>query len=295
MVALFAPTLPFEPGATIARRWRVERRIGTGGIADVWAGVELRTKHPVALKRLLVGAARQPSLVRRFEREADLLGRISNQFIVRRIDLISDPRYGRVLVEDFIEGESLSSLLAKRRLTVEETRELGFNLLRALGALERANIVHLDVKPANIIMRPVGGGRRWPILVDFGAARSTRATENPEEEAEGVGTLQYIAPEQLSKGRVDVTADLYACATLLYRALAGHLPFGDAEEVELVRHKLFHEAPRLDTGRRDWTAQQLEEVITRALRRDPRARFQHADEMLSALIALPPLDRQNAA
>jgi serine/threonine-protein kinase len=295
MVALSAPTLPFEAGATIAQRWKVQRRIASGGIADVWAGVEIKTKHPVAIKRLLLGASRQPALVRRFERETDLLGRIHNQFVVRRIDVINDPRYGRVLVEDFIEGESLANALARGTLSVEETREIGFNLLRALGALERANIVHLDLKPANIIMRPVGGGRRWPILVDFGAARSTRASENVEEEAEGVGTLEYIAPEQLSKGRIGVTADLYACATILYRALAGQLPFGDSEELELVKRKLTQEAPRLETGRRDWTAKQLEEVITRGLRRDPRMRFQHADEMLSALIALPPLNSQNAA
>ena len=105
--------------------------------------------------------------------------------------------------------------------------------------------------------------------------------------------MEYIAPEQLSKGRIGVTADLYACATILYRALAGQLPFGDAEELDLVRRKLTQEAPRLDTGRRDWTARQLEDVIARGLRCDPRLRFQHADEMLSALIALPPL--QSAA
>lgn len=296
MVALNnVPALPFDIGATIARRWRIERRLATGGIADVWMGHELRTKHPVALKRLLPGATQNPALRRRFDREADLLSRICNQFIVRRIEVIDDLRYGRILIEDFVEGESLAKVLAERTLSVEETRELGFNLLRGLGALERAGIVHLDLKPANIILRPVGGGRRWPILVDFGAARSTRASENQEDENEGVGTLQYIAPEQLSKGRIGPSADLYACATILYRALSGQLPFGDSEELDLVRRKLTQEAPRLDTGRRDWTAKQLEDVITRGLRRDPRMRFQHADEMLSALIALPPLDSRNAA
>src|SRR5262249_55867362 len=171
MVALFALPLPFEPGAQIAHRWRVQRRIAAGGIADVWAGVELGTKHAGGLKRLPAAAAHQPALVRRFEREAEILGRICNQFVVRRIDLIEDRRYGLVLVEDFVGGESLAQVLAQRTLSVEETRELGFNLLRGLVVLERAGVVHADLKPANIIMRPVGGGKRWPILIDFGAAR----------------------------------------------------------------------------------------------------------------------------
>jgi serine/threonine-protein kinase len=270
--------------------YEAERRIAAGGIGEVWAATHRKNRRQVAIKRLLPEAAAHREVVVRFEQEGQLLGRIFSDFVVRRVDFLTDPAFGRVLVEDFIEGELLSSLLAVRVLGVEETRELGFNLLRALVGLERARVVHCDLKPANIILKPLAGGRR-PMLIDFGAARllaSSSGSEQPSDER-GIGTFEYMAPEQfVCAAKIGPATDLYAVGAILYRAITGRSPFSpDLEGTELVRAKLSRPALPLDTGRSDWMAQKLEAVVARALKAEPAARYSCADDMLTDLMALP--------
>ncbi|HJZ87562.1 MAG TPA: serine/threonine-protein kinase [Polyangia bacterium] len=286
---MLAPALPIEPGAVLGGSYRADRRIASGGIGEVWAGVDMRSRRAVAIKRLLPRAASTPAIAARFEREAEVLARIYSDFVVRRVDFMTDRRYGRLLVEELVDGETLARLLVQRRLTVEQARDLGFNLLRALVALERAGVVHGDLKPANVILKPLGGGHKRPILIDFGSARLIGSAQRPHSCADDyvVVTFAYMAPEQLSAASFGHAADLYAVGGILYRAVAGHRPFANVWGPELLQIKHSCEVPRLCSGRSDWMAERLERVVARALRRNPAERYQRADDMLTDLMALP--------
>jgi serine/threonine-protein kinase len=276
--------LPLNCASVVADRYRVQRRIAEGGIGEVWSAVDVRTQRAVVLKRLRPAVAHVVQVQARFQLEVDLLGKIYSEFVVHRVEQCRDPHYGHVLVEEFVEGEPLSAVLSRRSLAVEEARELGFNLLRALVALERAGVVHGDLKPANLILRPLAGGRLRPILIDFGAA--CRLGHAVAQGDVGIGTLEYMAPEQLTPASLTHAADLYAVGAILYRAVKGRHPFGEARGRELAQKKLTQSAPPLASGRSDWTAQRLEAVVMRALERMPADRYQHADDMLTELMRL---------
>jgi serine/threonine-protein kinase len=283
----------FAEGAMIGKDYRLGQRIASGGVAEVWAATDLSAQRTVALKRLLPRFARHRDLTTGLEREGDLLGRISSDLVVRVLRVITTPSSGPVLVMERIGGRSLSRALEDGPMSVEAARELGFHLLRALAALTRARIVHCDLKPSNVILQPLGGGRLRPVLVDFGAAR---VEGTPPSAAElTMGTLEYMAPEQLAGGTITTRTDQYALGTILFRAVAGENPFGELGGAELVRNKLGHEARRISTGRSDWMARRLECAIARALRRDPGQRYHNADEMMTELMALEKLAPGRAA
>jgi serine/threonine protein kinase len=279
--------------------YRATRRIASGGIGEVWLGIDTRSGRRVALKRLLPEAARHPELAARFEREARVLDRVRSDFVARGLDFIDDHVGGPVLVQQFVPGPPLAAILGQRLLSVDEARELAFQLLLGLIALERARIVHCDYKPGNIILQPLPNGGHRPVLIDFGASRlldlhpqdldgrlghADRALGAVSNELV-VGTLEYMAPEQLSDpGRLCCSADLYALGAILYRALHGQHVFGALRGAELVRAKLTREAPRLG-ARAEPAAEQLEQVIGRALRRRRAERYQHAEDMLADLMA----------
>src|SRR5215468_7917142 len=127
-----ARRMDLRPSMLIAGRYRVVRKVGTGGMGEVWAGEHVAIGIKVALKKLLPAAAVDHQIVARFKREAFLLGRIKSDHVARVIDFIADNRFGLVLVMDFIEGRLLAQLLEERRLTVEETLELGVDIAEAL-------------------------------------------------------------------------------------------------------------------------------------------------------------------
>jgi serine/threonine-protein kinase len=271
------------PGKIVAGHYRIDRCIARGGIGEVWSATHVTSLRAVAIKRLLPGVAGFADVAQRFRQEGHLLGRIFSDFVVRLVEAPSDPIWGPLLVEELVEGAPLSQVLAERRFTVEEARELGFNLLRALTALERAGVVHCDLKPGNVILKPLGGGRRRPILIDFGAASRVG---HPVRER-GIGTFGYMAPEQFcAPDSIGFAVDRYAVGVILYRAVTGRRPFDEQGE-ELLRAKVMREAPPLESNRTDWTAQRLAEVVRSALRRDPRERYGSAEEMLTDLMALP--------
>ncbi|UQA55612.1 serine/threonine-protein kinase [Polyangium aurulentum] len=282
--------MDLAPGSIIAGRYRVDQRVGAGGMGEVWAGEHLAIGMKVAIKTLLAAAAYDREVVARFRREANLLGRIRSDHVARVVDFVEDPAVGLVLVMEFIEGNPLSKVLQQRRLSVEEAIEIGTDVLSALVDLHRAHVIHRDMKPGNIIMMPKADGRYRAIIVDFGMGRiASNAGEDLEQtnltRADmALGTLEYMAPEQILNSR-DVTAasDLYAVGALLYRAVAGRHIYGDALDAELARAKLMQDAQPLQTGRNDRIAQGFVQVVMKGVKRRPQERYQRADEMLAAM------------
>ncbi len=286
-------------GALIAGRYRADRKIGAGGMGEVWAGENVAIGVKVALKTLLPAAALDRQLVARFRREAQLLGRLRSDRVARVVDFVEDRTFGLVLVMDFVEGEQLGSVLATRRLGVEEAIDVGVDILTALSDLHRAGVVHRDLKPDNVILEPLHGvdGRRRAVIVDLGVSRLLASPESEEVTSitqvdMAVGTLPYMAPEQLlSSSTVTGAADVYAVGAILFRCVSGEQVFGDEDDILAARHKISDEAPPLSLARVDRVARGFAAVVARALQRMPAQRFKSAEEMQAELVALQDLAR----
>jgi serine/threonine-protein kinase len=286
------------PGAVVAGRYRLERKIGAGGMGEVWAGEHVNIGVRVALKTLLPAAALDQRLVARFRREAQLLGRMRSDRVARVVDFVEDGQFGLVLVMDYVEGELLGSVLAARRLGVEEAIDLGIDIATALCDLHRAKVVHRDLKPDNIILEPISGGHLRAVIVDLGVSRLESGPAGDDSVTSitqvdmAVGTLPYMAPEQLlGSSTATGSADLYAVGAILYRAVSGEQVFGDDDDAAAARRKITGEAPPLELPRIDRVARGLAAVVARALQRRPEQRFETAEEMLRELIDLRDVSR----
>jgi serine/threonine protein kinase len=280
-----------HPGAVIAGRYRVDTRVGAGGMGAVWSGEHLAVGVKVALKQLLVAAAESHEVVARFRREAVFLGKIRSDHVARVLDFVTDEKYGLVLVMEYIEGDPLSKILGARTLTVEETVDLGADISAALVDLHRHHIVHRDLKPGNIIWQTLPNGTHRAVIVDFGVSRILSQGVEEDEEMTGItradmalGTIEYMAPEQILNSRdVTPTSDIYALGAILFRAYAGRHVFGEVYDAELAKKKIWTDPPPLQTGRPDKLARGLEAVVNRALTRSPKKRYAQATDVLAEL------------
>ena len=296
--------MELRPGALIAGRFRVERKVGAGGMGEVWAGEQTALGVRVALKTLLPATACDPQIVARFRREAYLLGRIRSNYVSRVVDFVTDPEVGLVLVMEFVEGEPLSAAVASRRLGVEETIALGIDLASGLCDLHRAQVVHRDLKPENIILQPQPDGRQRAMIVDFGVGKTSATEKSSAQDEElteithadmAVGTIAYMAPEQLldSHGATGA-ADIYALGAILYRASSGEQVFGSLDEIEYAKKKLVSPPTPLELPRFDRAARGLQAAVGRALAKSPADRFESAEAMLQELLTLRDLARSLA-
>jgi len=264
--------------------------LGVGAFGVVWLAHPIAPGGiPVALKILHPNAAESPEAVERFRREAYVLGRLESQHIAKMYEFLPIPPVGLVLVMEFIEGELLSTYIARNRMSVEHTILMGLDILRAICEMHGHGIIHRDIKPENIMMRPTPEGLR-AVVFDFNLSRLKASampggkTSSLTAMGSAIGTVPYMAPEQLLDARrVAENADVYSAGAILFRAVAGRPAF---EGPASLREKLVMEAPPVQTGRVDPLATGLERIIARALRRKPQERYQEASEMLRELEAL---------
>ncbi len=289
--------MDFLPGAMIGDKYRLERKIAEGGVGEVWIGTD-RDARRVAIKRLLTDTSKDRELVARFRREAVLLGKLNSEYVARVIEQISDPKFGLILVMEFIDGDSLADVLDRRRkLPVTELIAVGIDIAKAIHVLHDANIIHRDLKPENVIMRRLSGGLTKAALIDFGFARLDPhgQSKRPNDDAlTGItradtmlGTIAYMAPEQVLNSRdVGRAADIYALGAILYRAMTGRHVFGDLDDVAYARAKLDGEAPPLAVDRINIMAAGAAKIIMRAIKRRPVERFPSIDAMEKELEAL---------
>jgi serine/threonine-protein kinase len=275
----------------VASRYQVRKLLGSGASGEVWQAEDLATDGLVALKKLRTGCT-GPELRSRFRREAQLYARVDSDRVARLLDLVVDDTFGTVQVLEHVDGEPLSDLLKRRCLTVEEAIELGLDLLLGVADLHRQMVVHRDLKPANVLLRKSLDGELRAVIVDLGAGRALGDGDG-DDELTGItrgpmviGTLAYLAPEQLIDSRaVSAAADLYAVGVILYRAVSGSTPFGGLCQLALVSSKRREEAPMLITGRSDARARAFEDLLITALKRRSAERFLTSEDMRRALEA----------
>ncbi|MEU2052729.1 serine/threonine-protein kinase [Streptomyces bungoensis] len=233
-------------------------RIGSGGMADVYDGVDTRLRRPVAVKVFRPGP--DAHCEDRLAAEAVLLARLQHPGLVTVYDVgrYEDRTY---LVMQLVDGPTLRSLLAGGTLPERRVAELGAALAGALAHVHRAGIVHRDVKPSNVLVDPAGA----PHLADFGIARVANTTVHTAPDVL-IGTAAYLAPEQVEGGRVGPAADVYALGLVLLECLKGELEYqGTAVEVAVAR---LHRPPAVPA----WLSPDLAALLGAMTARDPEAR-----------------------
>lgn len=259
-------------GSTLGR-YELRRRIAYGGMSEVYLGYDRRVRRAVAVK-VLYGS--DEPFVRRFEREALAVGTLSHDHILPLYDF-GEQRPWYYLVMPFVEGGTLRDYLLKReRLTLEEAESFLYQIASALQHAHDHGVVHRDVKPSNILLRPDGHA----YLVDFGLAKAKLESESLSHIGTMIGTPEYMAPEQ-SNGQNDYRSDIYSLGIILYQMLTGQVPF-TAESPVATSLKHIQARPMPPSELNPEIPPAVEDVILKALAKEPDERYQQAKAFSSA-------------
>ncbi|WP_091064188.1 Stk1 family PASTA domain-containing Ser/Thr kinase [Klenkia brasiliensis] len=266
-------------GLVLEGRYRLEERVARGGMSTVYAATDLRLHRQVAVKVMVEHLAHDPAFVDRFIREARAAAMLSHPNVVGVSDQGSDQ--GLVyLVMELVRGRTLRDLLqARGRLTVGEAFAVMEPVLSGLTAAHRAGIVHRDIKPENVLISSTGQVK----VADFGLARAVAGTGHTSHTG-GVliGTVAYLSPEQLERGRSDARSDVYAAGVVLYELLTGHPPYAGDTPLAVAYQHVHHDVPppSEETPSVPW---QVDELVARTTRRDPGARPLDAGAFLAEI------------
>ncbi|MFC4012358.1 protein kinase [Nonomuraea purpurea] len=260
-------------GTTLAGRYRLDTRIGAGGMGEVWRGEDIVLARTVAVKVLLPGRMEDPGFVARFQGEARAMATINHSGVVDVYDygVSGDTVY---LVMKFVDGEPLDRLLARLgRIQPQSAMELIAQAASALQAVHDQGIVHRDVKPGNLLVQRDG----TLVLTDFGIARSDLANRLTDA-GMVLGTAAYCAPEQAEGAPVTPAVDIYALGVVAYECLVGQRPF-DGDSAVTIALKHIREAPPPLPAEIPPAVRTLVEV---ALSKDPARRYPTAKAMSEA-------------
>jgi serine/threonine protein kinase/tetratricopeptide (TPR) repeat protein len=272
--------MPLSPGDNIGR-YRVLGPLGAGGMGVVYAAFDETLGRRVAVKLLPVEFTADQDRRHRFEREARVTGQLNHPHIVPIYDAVLDGDRP-FLVSELVDGAPLSARISQGPLPLGETLRIGRQLAQALVAAHALGVVHRDLKPDNILLTRSGDAK----VLDFGLAK---VSERPVAEVEtrlsgtapglAMGTVGYMAPEQIAGRPVDARADIFALGVVLHEALTGRLPFRRGTAVDTLHATLHDAAPELPDDVPIVTRQ----LIARCLEKDPEARFQTAQDLEFAL------------
>ena len=263
-------------GSVIDGRYRVLRKIGAGGMADVWLAEDTHLQRQVALKVLHRHFAQDREFVARFQREAESAAGLQHPNVVAVYDRGEFEGVNYIAMQ-YVEGPTLKQLI-DRGLTPEQAVPLVRQVLEAARFAHRNGIVHRDLKPQNVIVNADGAA----MVTDFGIARA--GLSEITQTGSVMGTPQYLSPEQAQGYEVTAVSDLYSIGVLLYEALTGRVPF-EGESAVAVAMKQVSQVPQRPSSINPQVSPALDAVVMRALEKEPGERFQSADAFIAALDA----------
>jgi WD40 repeat protein/tRNA A-37 threonylcarbamoyl transferase component Bud32 len=266
--------------------YRIESLLGLGGMSVVYLAEDLRLKRRVALKLLAAGLAEDESFRDRFLRESELAASIDHPNIV--------PIYEAGTTEDllfiamrYVEGRDLKERLQRGRLDPPDAIGILAQVASALDAAHARGLVHRDVKPSNVLLdtgaRPDGSDHVY--LADFGLTRRVSEEAGVGDDGHLMGTIDYVAPEQIAGEETDGRADVYSLGCVLYECLVGQPPFGRDSDLAVVFAHLEAEPPAPSAQRPDLPSE-LDAVIARALAKEPEQRYPTCRELARAALAV---------
>lgn len=269
----------------IAGRYQVHRELGSGGMGTVFLAHDRELGEDVALKVLHASLlAEDPVRLERLRSEIKLARKISHPNVVRSHD-IGEWEGTHYITMEFIRGVTVADLLEKRgRLTVESTLAIGTQLADALAVAHDQDIVHRDIKPQNLMIDESGVLK----VADFGLARPVQRNKALTQAGYIIGTVSYMAPEQLVGGDLDARTDLYAVGLVLFECLTGRLPYEASSPMAILAAVSERKVPDVSTLAGD-APPALSAVISRLLEREPGKRFASARELGEALAQVQPV------
>ncbi|HEV7562225.1 MAG TPA: PASTA domain-containing protein [Solirubrobacterales bacterium] len=261
-------------GSVVDGRYRILRRLGSGGMADVWLAEDTHLQRQVALKVLHRHFSQDREFVARFQREAEAAAALQHPNIVSVYDRgqVDGTSY---IAMQYVEGPTLKELI-DRGLSPEQAVALIRQVLEAARAAHRHGIVHRDLKPQNVIV----DGEGKAVVTDFGIARA--GVSEITQTGSVMGTPHYLSPEQAQGFEVTSVSDLYSIGVLLYEALTGRVPF-EGESAVAIAMKQVSETPQRPSSINPRVSPALDAVVMRALEKEPGQRFQSADAFIAAL------------
>jgi len=265
--------ITLEAGDTLDH-YRLERMVARTGMATLFKATDMRDGRPVAIKVPHAEMEADPVLVERFRREQEIGQELDHPGVVKTFD--GEERSRLYMVIEWVDGQLLRSILNKeRQLPIERAINFALQILDALDAMHKHGVVHRDLKPENIMVDAEDRIK----LIDFGIAlredarRLTFVDMSPT-----LGTPDYISPEQVKGQRGDQRSDIYSLGVMLYEMLTGDPPFTGPNPLAVMNERVLHD-PEPARKRRPEISPELNEILNRALERDPRRRYQTASEM----------------
>ncbi|PWU02743.1 MAG: hypothetical protein C5B51_20310 [Terriglobia bacterium] len=283
-----AAAFPTEMIGRTVSHYEIVERLGEGGMGVVYQARDLHLKRRVALKIVPSEVTGDPALQRKLMKEAKATSALNHPNIVT-IHETGVAEGMNFIAMEFVEGETLDKILAKRRLPLDEVWHYAVQVAGALSAAHAAGIVHLDLKPSNIMVRHDG----WVKVLDFGLAKKrsplqdspevlTVASFSTTDEGAVFGTASYMSPEQAEGKSVDSRSDIFSFATVLYEMISGRRPFQGDSPVAIMAAILTREPEPLRNFVRD-VPPELDAILERCFRKEPAERFPFAEDLKVAL------------
>ncbi len=267
---------------TFIGKYEILATVGRGGMGVVYRAQDPRMGRQVAIKTVTEGLSNDAGMLQRFYREAEKMGMLKHPNIITVYDLGEQDGFPYIVME-FVEGDPLDRLIqSEQQMPLIFKLRIIEQVCSALGYAHHNDVVHRDVKPANVIVRPDGLTK----LLDFGIARQDSSSVDHTLTATGgvIGTVPYMAPERLKGSPFDGRSDIFAAGVLLYQVLTGRLPF-PGEELALVSQLLNEKHPPVSDYLQDYPSG-LDLILERALEKEPDDRYQTAEEMAADLYAI---------
>ena len=267
-----------ETGTVFGGRYVVRSQVGTGGMATVYRGDDTVLDRTVAIKVMLPQYANDPAFAQRFKQEAQAAAALQNPYIVQVYDWGRDTATSTYyIVMEYLRGTDLKTgIRSHGALAPRKVAQIGAQVCSALSVAHAHDIIHRDIKPQNIMIQPNGDAK----VMDFGIARAKNSHLTQTNSV--LGTAHYVSPEQAQGKELGPTSDLYSLGVVMYEAATGKLPF-DGEDAVSVALKQVNEYAVPPSQVNPNVDDALEAIIMRCMSKDPRQRFQTADELRRVL------------
>ncbi len=256
--------------------YRIEKKIGAGGMGEVFLAEDTRLNRKVALKFLPAEFTFDPDVKTRFTREAQAAAALNHPNIITVYE-VAEFQNRIFLAMEYVEGESLKDLLAERECRLSEIIDMTMQICQGLAKAHQAGIVHRDIKPQNILIDLDGRVR----IVDFGLAK-LKGEVKITQAGSTLGTVSYMSPEQAQGEEVDRRSDIFSLGVMLYEMITGRLPF-QGEHQAAILNSILTEEPQLLSRYNNRISQEIERIVFKALAKDRQDRYQHVDDLLADL------------
>jgi len=281
MLLIRASTVRISPGGTLgdqkyilSERYHLTRKLGSGGMADVFLATDFNLQREVAVKVMRDELISNPAFLASFLQEARAAANLSHPNIVTIHDYGHD--HGRYfIVMEYVQGTDLKTVIRRQGLLpIDQSLDLMTQICAGVGYAHRAGLVHCDLKPHNILVSSDGGVK----ITDFGISRAL-ASIQPEEQTDMVwGSPQYFAPEQAAGGAPSPASDVYSLGVILFELTTGRLPFNGSQSKQLAEQHI-HQTPPAPRSLNPNLPASLETILLKLLAKEPSARYRTADQL----------------